>query len=58
VPSGSRVFIPMSGPVAEKIIGRRRDLPIDFRFVASNRPVWGLPLNAGTVGELQLEQPI
>lgn len=39
VPPGSLVFIPMSVPVAEKIMGRWRDLPIDFRFVESNRPV-------------------
>jgi|FEC22Drversion2_1045045.scaffolds.fasta_scaffold00309_3 SAM-dependent methyltransferase len=39
VPPGSLVFIPMSVPVAEKIMGRWRELPIDFRFVASNRPV-------------------
>lgn len=39
VPPGSLVFIPMSVAVAEKIMGRWRDLPIDFRFVPSNRPV-------------------
>jgi SAM-dependent methyltransferase len=39
VPAGSAVFIPMSVAVAEKIIGRWRHLPIDFRFLASNRPI-------------------
>ena len=39
VPADAVVFIPMSVPVAEKIIGRWRHLSIDFRFVASNRPV-------------------
>jgi SAM-dependent methyltransferase len=39
VPAGGLVFIPMSVAVAEKIIGRWRQLPIEFRFVASNRPV-------------------
>ena len=38
VPAGALVFIPMSVPVAEKIIHRWRHLPLDFRFVASNRP--------------------
>jgi 2-polyprenyl-3-methyl-5-hydroxy-6-metoxy-1,4-benzoquinol methylase len=38
VPAGALVFIPMSVPVAEKIIHRWRHLPFDFRFVASNRP--------------------
>lgn len=38
VPTGALVFIPMSVPVAEKIIHRWRHLPLDFRFVASNRP--------------------
>jgi SAM-dependent methyltransferase len=37
VPAGALVFIPMSVPVAEKIIHRWRHLPLDFRFVASNR---------------------
>jgi SAM-dependent methyltransferase len=37
-PPGALVFIPMSVAVAEKIIGRWRHLPIEFRFVASNRP--------------------
>lgn len=39
VPAGAVVFIPMSVPIAQKIINRWRQLPIDFRFVASNRPV-------------------
>ncbi len=39
VPPGALVFIPMSVAVAEKIMDRWRDLPIDFRFVASNRPI-------------------
>ena len=39
VPAGALVFIPMSVPVAEKIIHRWRHLPFDFRFVASNRPI-------------------
>ncbi len=39
VPAGALVFIPMSVPVAEKIIYRWRHLSLDFRFVASNRPV-------------------
>jgi SAM-dependent methyltransferase len=39
VPAGALVFIPMSVPVAEKIIDRWRHLPINFRFVATNRPV-------------------
>jgi SAM-dependent methyltransferase len=39
VPPGSRVFIPMSVAVAEKIMSRWRHLPIDFRYVASNRPI-------------------
>jgi len=39
VPAGSLVFIPMSVAVAEKIMARWKHLPIDFRFVASNRPV-------------------
>jgi SAM-dependent methyltransferase len=39
VPAGGLVFIPMSVAVAEKIIGRWHHLPIEFRFVASNRPV-------------------
>ena len=39
VPAGSLVFIPMSVAVAEKIMHRWRELPIDFRFVASNRPL-------------------
>ena len=37
VPAGALVFIPMSVPVAEKIMYRWRHLSIDFRFVASNR---------------------
>jgi 2-polyprenyl-3-methyl-5-hydroxy-6-metoxy-1,4-benzoquinol methylase len=37
VPAGAVVFIPMSVPVAEKIMHRWRHLAIDFRFVASNR---------------------
>ncbi len=39
VPAGALVFIPMSVPVSEKIIDRWRHLPIDFRFVATNRPM-------------------
>lgn len=39
VPAGALVFIPMSVPVAEKIIHRWRHLALDFRYVASNRPV-------------------
>jgi len=39
VPAGAAVFIPMSVPVAEKIMQRWRHLPIDFRFVAMNRPI-------------------
>jgi 2-polyprenyl-3-methyl-5-hydroxy-6-metoxy-1,4-benzoquinol methylase len=39
VPAGALVFIPMSVPVAEKIIDRWRHLSIDFRFVATNRPM-------------------
>ncbi len=39
VPAGAVVFIPMSVPVAEKIMHRWKHLPIDFRYVASNRPV-------------------
>ena len=39
VPADALVFIPMSVPVAEKIIHRWRHLSLDFRFVASNRPV-------------------
>jgi SAM-dependent methyltransferase len=39
VPPGSLVFIPMSVAVAEKIIGRWRHLPVEFRFASTNRPV-------------------
>ena len=39
VPADALVFIPMSVPVAEKIIHRWRHLSLDFQFVASNRPV-------------------
>jgi hypothetical protein len=35
VPTDTVVFIPMSGAIANKIIGRWKHLPIDFRFVAS-----------------------
>jgi hypothetical protein len=38
-PAGSLVFIPMSVAVAENIMNRWRQLPIDFRFVPSNRPL-------------------
>jgi SAM-dependent methyltransferase len=38
VPPGSLVFIPMSVAVAQKIMSRWGNLPIDFRFVASNQP--------------------
>ena len=38
VPAGALVFIPMSAPVTKKMIHRWRHLPLDFRFVASNRP--------------------
>ena len=39
VPAGSLVFIPMSVPVAEKIIARWRHLAVEFRFVSTNRPL-------------------
>jgi SAM-dependent methyltransferase len=39
VPPGSLVFIPMSVTVSEKIIQRWKHLPIEFRYVANNRPV-------------------
>lgn len=38
-PRGALVFIPMSAPVAEKIIERSRHLPLEFRFVPWNRPM-------------------
>lgn len=38
VPAGAVVFIPMSVPVAEKIMARWKNSPIDFRYVDSNRP--------------------
>lgn len=39
VPAGALVFIPMSVTVAEKIMTRWKDRPIDFRCVPSNRPM-------------------
>src|SRR5258708_39399110 len=39
VPSGAVIFIPMSVGVAEKIIHRWQNLAVDFRYVATNRPV-------------------
>lgn len=39
VPPGALVFIPMSVAVSEKIMQRWKHLPIDFRYVATNRPV-------------------
>lgn len=39
IPSGALVFIPMSVPIAEKIIQRWKHLPVDFRFIPSNRPI-------------------
>jgi SAM-dependent methyltransferase len=39
VPSGAVVFIPMSVAVAGKIMQRWKDLSIDFRYVATNRPM-------------------
>jgi 2-polyprenyl-3-methyl-5-hydroxy-6-metoxy-1,4-benzoquinol methylase len=38
VPAGSRVFIPMSEPVARAIIARWKHLPIEFGYTAGNRP--------------------
>jgi len=38
MPAGAVVFIPMSVAVAEKIIDRWRQLPVDFRYVPTNRP--------------------
>lgn len=38
VPAGAVVFIPMSVPVAEKIMARWKNSPIDFSYVDSNRP--------------------
>jgi len=37
-PAGAVVLIPMSVPVAEKIIERWKQLPVDFRYVPMNRP--------------------
>jgi SAM-dependent methyltransferase len=38
MPAGAVVFIPMSVAVAEKIIDRWKQLPVDFRYVPTNRP--------------------
>jgi SAM-dependent methyltransferase len=38
MPAGAVVFIPMSVAVAEKIIERWKQLPVDFRYVPTNRP--------------------
>ena len=38
MPAGAMVFIPMSVAVAEKIIERWKHLPVDFRYVPTNRP--------------------
>jgi hypothetical protein len=50
VPAGATVFIPMSAAVAEKIIARARQLPIDFRYLDWNRvgPLSGSVRRAGT----------
>ena len=45
VPPGATVFIPMSSTVTQRIIGRWRALPIDFRFLDWNR----IDLAAGAV---------
>jgi 2-polyprenyl-3-methyl-5-hydroxy-6-metoxy-1,4-benzoquinol methylase len=37
-PAGALVFIPMSVAVAEKIIERWRQLPVDFRYEPTNQP--------------------
>ena len=37
-PAGALVLIPMSVPVAEKIIERWKHLPVEFRYVPMNRP--------------------
>ncbi|MFZ5781020.1 MAG: class I SAM-dependent methyltransferase [Pseudomonadota bacterium] len=39
VPAKAVVFIPMSVAVAGKIMHRWKDLPIDFRYVPTNRPM-------------------
>jgi len=39
VPTGATVFIPMSAPVAERIIGRAQGLSIRFRYLDWNRAV-------------------
>ena len=38
VPAGAVVFIPMSVAVAEKIMDRWKEQPIDFRYAPENRP--------------------
>jgi hypothetical protein len=38
VPAGTLVFIPMSVAVAERIIDRWKQLPVDFRYEPTNRP--------------------
>jgi 2-polyprenyl-3-methyl-5-hydroxy-6-metoxy-1,4-benzoquinol methylase len=38
VPADTVVFIPMSAAVADKIVGRWKHLPIDFRFLDRGRP--------------------
>jgi hypothetical protein len=38
VPAGALVFIPMSVAVAERIIDRWKQLPVDFRYEPTNRP--------------------
>jgi 2-polyprenyl-3-methyl-5-hydroxy-6-metoxy-1,4-benzoquinol methylase len=38
VPAGSKVFIPLSEPVAKDIIGRWKHLPIEFSYVSGNGP--------------------
>jgi hypothetical protein len=38
IPAGAVVFIPMSVAVAERIIDRWKQLPVDFRYEPTNRP--------------------
>jgi SAM-dependent methyltransferase len=38
MPAGAVVFIPMSVAVAQKIIDRWKQLPVDFRYVPTNQP--------------------
>lgn len=47
VPDGALVFIPMSVPVAQRIMQRWKHLPIDFRFVSSNQPLSDATLQHG-----------